>query len=142
VHGTSDAELEQLQAQLLSAAHRAHGGGPEKPVATTRIDVLARGRAAREEWLARVDAAAAGFAGGYRGAGLEQDDLWSTLHDPEAPADLRAGAARVLLRIAPEKARVDVPAVLATVRVKADEELIRDAIDDLEEEEPLARRRA
>jgi hypothetical protein len=140
-HGAREADVEQLQAQLLSATQRARGDGPEKPVAATRIDVLARGNAAREEWLARLDAAAAGFATGYRGPGLEQEDLWSTLHDPEAPADVRAGAARVLLRVAPEKARVDVPAVLATVRVKDEEELIRDAIDDLEDE-PLARRRA
>jgi hypothetical protein len=141
-HGTSDAELAQLHAQLLSAAQRAHGAGPEKASAATRIDLLARGESTRDEWVARLDAAAAAFTSGYRGSGLDEHDLWSTLRDPEAPADLRAGAARVLVRVAPEKARLEVPAVLAAIRVRRDEELIKDVLDEVEEEVASAQTRA
>jgi hypothetical protein len=140
--GTSDAELAQLTAQLLSAAQRAQGAGPEKPMTATRVDLLGRGGSTRSEWLARLDATAAGFASGYRGSGLDEQDLWTTLRDPEAPAELRAGAARVLVRIAPEKARVEVASVLAAVRAPNDEATIRDALAEAEQEELLAQKRA
>jgi hypothetical protein len=134
-NGTSHEELTQLRAQLISAAQRAQGAGPEKPGATTRVDLLARGHETRREWLARLDAAAAAFASGYRGAGLDEEDLWTTLRDPDAPAHLRAGAARVLWRVAPAKAPAQVASVLATVRAAADEATIRDALADDDEAE-------
>ena len=40
---------------------------------------------------------------GYREPGLGEDELWSTLESPDAPATLRAAAARILARVAPEK---------------------------------------
>jgi hypothetical protein len=50
------------------------------------------------EWLGRIDAfAAAGRSpGAYRGAGLDEDHLWSVLSDADAHVDARAAAARVL----------------------------------------------
>jgi hypothetical protein len=134
--GVSADELAQLTGQLLSAAQRAQGGAPEKELPATRIDLLARGRDSREAWLARLDATAATFAasGGYRGAELVEEDLWATLKDPEAPAELRAGAARVLVRVAPERGRAEVASVLAAVRVPEDEDTIRSALPEPEHE--------
>jgi len=61
--GVTDDELHMITAQILSAAQRAQGAGPEKPEVATRIDVLARGAESATQWLARVDATAAGASG-------------------------------------------------------------------------------
>jgi len=73
--GVTEEELHLLAAQILSAAQRAQGAGPEKPEIATRIDVLARGAESPAQCLARVDAAAAGASGaGYRGGAIEEGE--------------------------------------------------------------------
>lgn len=69
-------------------------------------------------WLERLDALAASLTreDGYRQAGIDVDALWSTLERPEASDALRAAAARVLARVAPESSRPRVTEALATVR--------------------------
>jgi hypothetical protein len=63
-------------------------------------------------WLARVDALASSVGGGYRGSTFSREDLWHALEDPEADPDLRAAAARVLARVAPDELKVRVEPVL------------------------------
>jgi hypothetical protein len=99
-------EGELVVAQIRSAVGRARGEGPPPPQMPASLAVLAPRKEANRAWLERVDAAAASFsrAKGYRHSGVDPDDLWATIEDPDAPAPLRAAAARVLARIAPQEA--------------------------------------
>jgi hypothetical protein len=136
-------ELVQIAAHVRAASQRAHGFGRQKKERSVRVDILARGNDSVPAWHARLDATAASVsagAGGYRGGGVAEDDLWETLRDPDAPPDLRAGAARVLVRIAPETAPARVGSVLATVRAPDEEAEIREAIADAADEQRAARR--
>ena len=69
-------------------------------------------------WLQRIDAAAASIASAeaYRGSDLDPRDLWAALESPDAPARVRAAAARVLARVAPDEAKTRVAQVLASDR--------------------------
>jgi hypothetical protein len=128
----SDAERDHLVAQILSAAQRAHGVGPAPPVLPTRVADLGKRAERGRSWLARLDATAQLLAGGagYRGCGFEEADLWSTLEDHDAPADVRAAAARVLVRVGHDDAIPRVESVLARVRDDVARERIRIATDD------------
>ncbi len=111
----SENERQHLAAQILSAAHRAHGAGPPLPPVPARAwDLAKRGEPGRS-WFARIDAFAQSFTSGYRGASFGPDDLWATLENHDAPADLRVAAARVLVRVS-EASRPRVDAILARVR--------------------------
>ena len=129
--GITESERDHVVAHIASAAQRAHGAGPQRPEAGTRIDVLARGKDAPAAWLARVDSAAATLdeRGGYRGSSLDPIDLWTVLEDPDASVDLRAAAARVLVRVSPETAGKRVGEVLAAVRDDAVANRIRIALE-------------
>jgi hypothetical protein len=65
---------------------------------------------------------------GYRGAALDEHDLWRTLADPDADVDLRAGVARALVRIAPETALEKVEAAVAAMRDPHEAKRIRVAL--------------
>jgi hypothetical protein len=109
-------EREHLAAQILSAARRSRGDGPPRPGLPASLAVLApRGEATRV-WLERIDAAAASLAslGAYRRSELNAQDLFGALESPDAPAPMRAAAARVLARVVPEEAKTRVAQVLAT----------------------------
>ena len=125
-------ERTHLVAQILSAAQRAHGEGPVAPPLPESVAGLAKRDERGRSWLARLDATAQLLASGtgYRGCGFEEVDLWTTLEDPDAPADLRAAAARVLVRVAKENAKARVGSVLARTRDDAARERIRIATDD------------
>lgn len=124
-------ERDHVVAQILSAAQRAHGEGEPPPAIGARVADLAKGQERARAWLARLDATAELLASGrgYRGAGFEEEDLWTTLEDHDAPADVRAASARVLLRVAPELARKRVASVLAAVRDEPARDKIRIAIE-------------
>lgn len=83
-------------------------------------------------WLQRIDAMAAAFdeSGGYRGGGVESADLWRALEDPDAPPALRAAAARMLARIAPDEASVRIGDALAVERDGATRARIRVALEE------------
>src|SRR5262249_33531001 len=89
-----------LVAQIESAARRSHGEGAPRSERSGGLAWLARGDDGPRAWLARIDAAALQVDAdlGYRGALLEEHDLWPALEDADAPADLRAAAARILVR--------------------------------------------
>ena len=114
--GLDHAELEHVAAQLRAASGRAHGLFALKDEPSAAVELLRRkaGESLRA-WYSRLDSLVAGSAG-YRAAALESSDLWKVLEDPEAEADLRSGAARVLALRAPDMARARVGEVLAAVR--------------------------
>jgi hypothetical protein len=106
--------VRHVTAQILSAAKRARGLGPEAPDHTSVAD-LARGEQEPvRAWLARLDGLL-GQGFGYRGRPLSVADLWALLEDPDAAADARAAAARLLARIAPDELRVRIAPVLSTI---------------------------
>ncbi|RYE95071.1 MAG: hypothetical protein EOO75_00255 [Myxococcales bacterium] len=99
-------ELAHIAEQIHTASQRARGLGPDAPDTAQRLGTLHRGAESTREWLQRLDAQASTLsAGAYRGEGYGVADLWQALDDHDAPADVRLGAARVLLRVQPDEAR-------------------------------------
>jgi hypothetical protein len=71
---------------------------------------------------------------GYRGNTLDTEDLWAILEDPEAEAELRAAAARVLRHSRQPETRTRIDAAVAAVRDDDAQRRIRIAIaEDLDE---------
>lgn len=117
--GLSPVEREILVAQVTAATGRAHGAGPEKQDVTGRLDMLRRNGEPPSAWFARLDLVGqmlgTGAHSGYRGTPLVAEDLWAILEDPEAEAELRTAAARVLRHATPD-ARVRIDAAVAATR--------------------------
>jgi hypothetical protein len=133
IGGPNVRSREVIVSQLRAAGQRARGMGPQKTDVTGRIDVLRRNGENPRDWLVRLDMAGQMLAAGsgYRGNTLDTEDLWAVLEDPEADANLRAAAARVL-RHAPNT-RVRIDAALAAVRDEPTNRRLRIAIrDDLD----------
>jgi hypothetical protein len=130
--GLSDSDAAVLIAQIEAAAKRAQGRGPSKDDASARVEVLRRRGEPLRDWLVRLDMAGQTLsaAGGYRGTTLDPEDLWTILEDPEAKADLRAAAARVLRHVPAPSTRIRIDAALAAVRDEATERRLRVALRD------------
>jgi hypothetical protein len=144
-------EREHLAAQVLSAAARARGEGPPAPTLPAPLVRLAPRSESERDWLQRIDAAAASIAAAdaYRGTDLDPKDLWLALENPDAPARVRAAAARVLSHVAPDEAKARVAHVLASdrdehacacIRVALEED-VETAARELEDLEHAARAR-
>lgn len=134
--GASDHELAAIMSQIEAAAQRARGFGPPKNDVTGRLDVLRRNGESPRDWLVRLDMAGQMLStgSGYRGNTLDAEDLWTILEDPDADADLRAAAARVLRHQPKPGTRVRIDAAVAAVRDATANRRLRIAIrDDLEE---------
>jgi hypothetical protein len=135
MHHTLDEERAHLVAQLQSAARRARGEGPQPTGVPASVAVLApRGKPDRE-WLERLDATAAALSSpsaghAYRRPDLDADDLTRALASPDAPAPIRAAAARVLARIAPEEATVQIARALEHERDEDTRALLRIAVEE------------
>jgi hypothetical protein len=125
-------ERDHFAAQVLSAAARARGEGAPPPALPPTVARLAPNGETERDWLQRVDGAAAAIsaAGAYRGYELDPKDLWLALESPDAPARVRAAAARVLARVAPDEARKRVADVLACDRDAHTCAVIRVALED------------
>jgi hypothetical protein len=132
LRGSLPEEREHFAAQVLSAAARARGEGPPPPTLPATLARLAPSGETHRAWLQRVDGAAAAIAGAgaYRGYELDPKDLWLALESPDAPARVRAAAARVLARVAPEEARKRVADVLACDRDAHTCAVIRVALEE------------
>jgi hypothetical protein len=131
--GPSESDRAVLVAQIMAAAQRARGMGPQKTDVTGRVDVLRRKGESSRDWLVRLDMAGQMLSAGvgYRGNTLDTVDLWAILEDPDAEPELRAAAARVL-RHAPNT-RVRIDAAVAAVRDEVTNRRLRIAIrDDLD----------
>ncbi|HVJ90865.1 MAG TPA: hypothetical protein VM580_13765 [Labilithrix sp.] len=134
--GPSKNEREVMIAQIKAAAQRAHGFGPQKNDVTGRVDVLRRNGETARDWLSRLDMAGQMLSAGpgYRGNTLDVEDLWAILEDPDADADLRAAAARVLRHAPTDNARIRIDAAVAAVRDETTNRRLRIAVsDDLDE---------
>lgn len=134
--GASAEDRAHMQRQIMSASDRARGFGPQKEEVAGRVEVLRRKGESPRDWLMRLDMAGQmlGAGPGYRGHAFDAQDLWTILEDPDADAELRAAAARVL-RHAPEpQTRVRIDAAVAAVRDPGTARRLRIAVeDDLEE---------
>lgn len=126
-------DREALIKQIMSASARARGLGTSKNDVTGRVDILRRNGENPREWLARLDMAGRmleSSPAGYRGHTLDTEDLWSVLEDPEADADLRAAAARVLRHSHKPETRTRIDAAVAAVHDDATSRRLRIAIRD------------
>ena len=135
VGGPSEEDRRVLVAQIRAAAQRAQGFGPHKDDVSGRVDVLRRHGESARDWLVRLDMAGQMLSSGagYRGNTLDLQDLWAILEDPEADAELRAAAARVLRHSPGPDARVRIDAAVAAVRDESTSQRLRIAIrDDLD----------
>lgn len=130
--GLSDADRQVVTAQLMAAALRARGMGPQKNDVTGRVDVLRRNGESARDWLVRLDMAGQMLAAGsgYRGNTLDVQDLWAVLEDPEAEPELRAAAARVLKHSQAPETKVRIDAALAAVRDDRTTRRLRIAVQD------------
>jgi hypothetical protein len=125
-------EREHLVAQIRSAALRAHGEGPLPPGVPSSLAVLAPRDEGSRAWIERVDATAATLLDrdGYRRTGVVERDLWETLESTDAPPRLRAAAARILARVAPEEAGPRIAQVLVQEHDAGAGDCIRVALEE------------
>jgi hypothetical protein len=131
--GLGPDDRDALIKQIMSASARARGLGTSKNDVTGRVDVLRRNGETPRDWLARLDMAGRmleASTAGYRGHTLDTEDLWAILEDPEAEADLRAAAARVLRHSPKPETRTRIDAAVAAVRDDATNRRLRIAIRD------------
>lgn len=131
--GLGPDDRDALIKQIMTASARARGHGPSKNDVTGRVDVLRRNGETPRDWLARLDMAGRmleSSAAGYRGHTLDTEDLWAVLEDPEAEAELRAAAARVLRHSQKPDTRTRIDAAVAAVRDDATNQRLRIAIRD------------
>jgi len=124
-----------MGAQIRAASDRAHGKFRTKSAPEALANRLARKENESDaDWYARLDTLT--ISAGYRALSADPAEIWTLFEDPEAPADVRAGAARVLRRIDKDTLRVRVKDVLATVRDKETRVRIADSIEEEEEAPP------
>lgn len=139
--GLGPDDRDALVKQIASASARARGLGASKNDVTGRVDVLRRNGESPRDWLARLDMAGRmleASTAGYRGHTLDTEDLWAILEDPEAEAELRAAAARVLRHSRKPETRTRIDAAVAAVRDDTTNRklriAIRDDVDDASQE--------
>ncbi|MCU0657520.1 MAG: hypothetical protein MUF64_20350 [Polyangiaceae bacterium] len=109
LQGLAPGEVTHLLDQLRSASLRCRGLGPERRDAESAFEGLRRGQEPVARWLARLDTQAGALqSGAYRSEGHNTSELWEALNDHDAPAEVRVAAARVLVRVQPEQARLRV----------------------------------
>ena len=132
-HSVSTEDAQALVEQIMTAAARARGLGMSKADVMERIEPLRRNGEAPREWFARLDMQGRLLetsSGAYRGSSLTPEDLWPVLEDPEADAELRVAAARVLRHSPKPEARVRIDAALAAVRDDSTNRRLRIALRD------------
>jgi hypothetical protein len=150
--GGSDADVAAFAAQLRTAARRARGDRAPEPSVSPAVETLRRQGESVKAWLERLDATAQAMRAGsiYRGAAVSAHELREALDNHDADPELRAAAARVLLRVDPGEARPHVDAAVATLRdadARRRLRLVADEVDEadgeaLEALEALEARRA
>ena len=125
-------ERDHLAAQIRSGAGRARGEGPLPPELPASVAVLSPRDEGRRAWLERLDATAASLSqgDGYRQTSVEARDLWTVMESPDAPPSLRAAAARILARVAPEEAGDRIAKALAMEHDHATRQCIRVALEE------------
>lgn len=128
--GLSLEDRRAILAQIRSAAGRARGLGELPSEISAHVAELAhRPGESLAAWRARVEQAARLFSHGYRGAAFGLEDLWRVAEDPDAAADLRGAAGRILVRV-DVASRARVAALTDATRDPRDRALMRAAVDD------------
>jgi|GEM_PF-905514 len=130
--GLTPVDKEALIEQIMSASARARGLGRPKDDVSGRVDVLRRHGEPPRAYLARLDMMGhmlESAVAGYRGNTLDAEDLWTIFEDPEADAELRAAAARVLRHVPAPNVRPRIDATLAAVRDEITEKRLRIAVE-------------
>jgi hypothetical protein len=132
MRGALPREREHMATQLRSGAARARGEGPLPPELPASVAVLAPRDEGRRAWLERLDATAASLSqgDGYRQSSVEARDLWTVMESPDAPPSLRAAAARILARVAPEEAGDRIAKALAMEHDPETRQHIRVALEE------------
>ena len=123
-------------AQIIAAARRARGLCSEAPFISAQLDALVRAPVDSYEWLLRLDAAARQMAAGrgYRDSfSVNEAELWAALSNPEADVNVRAAAARVLVR-GNEGSRKRIESIAASARDEHTERRIRIVLEPHVEE--------
>jgi hypothetical protein len=129
--GASKLEIDHIMSQLEDAARRTRGDVQQNETPAMGVEMLARSSAdAPRAWLDRLDATASNMGGGYRSVNLTKEALEATLADPDAPGDVRVGAARVLYRIAKDETKTRVAEVVETVRDQGLRQRMRVVLED------------
>ncbi len=131
-------ERDHLVAQIRSARQRARGEGPAPTGVPASIALLAPSERPDRAWLERLDATAAALSAerptatrnAYRLPEIDSGDLVKALANPDAPAPVRAAAARVLARIAPEEATIAIARALDGERDEDARALMRVALEE------------
>jgi hypothetical protein len=132
--GMTRAQRSHVVAQINSAARRARGRGKPRPTVAEQLELLAEASTDTRTWLARIEAAAERMradVGYYRGSSIAGEDLWSALENHDAPARVRATAARLLARVETDAAsRQRIERAVGSVREQSTQQRIRVAIGD------------
>ena len=133
--GLSAEERALMIAQLRGAIAVAKGESAPFVDPASHLDALKRNDATPADWLARLDALASQHANAaYRSTTIAKEDLWRALESHDAGAEMRAGAARVLLRISPEKEQDRIAKAIDSIHDDDERAHIRAALrDDVEE---------
>jgi hypothetical protein len=119
-----------LTFHLRNEATKARGEKEDVGDEGATIRQLERGEAKAIDWLARVDALASTQTQvGYRGAQISTDDLWTAVENHETARDVRAAAARILMRVSPEKAQDRIAAALDSIHDDSERAHLRAALD-------------
>jgi hypothetical protein len=133
--GATEQDRAHLAALVKAAGRSARGPGAS--VTPPSVTPLARRTGeSMQTWLHRIDglAASMGDPGGYRSGGVEREELWATLEDPDASPALRAASARILARVAPEEARKRIADAVGVERDGPTRARIRVALEEDAEE--------
>jgi hypothetical protein len=129
--GASKLEIDHIMSQLEDAARRTRGDVQQNESPPIGVEMLARSSADEPRaWLDRLDATASNMGGGYRSVNLTKEALETALSDPDAPPDVRVGAARVLYRISKDDAKTRVAEVVETVRDQGLRQRMRVVLED------------
>jgi hypothetical protein len=139
--GLSPAEIRHLADQIRTACLRTRGLRRLERDPEVAFDDLRRGDDSVARWLQRLEAKAGALrSGAYRSeGGHNASELWDALDNHDAPAEIRVAAARVLLRVQPQEARLRVAELARDQRERGAREAFELAAEEQDLEE-LARR--
>lgn len=134
--GGAAADVEAFAAQLRTAARRARGDRAPEPGVSPSVETLRRQGESVKAWLGRLDATAQSMRAGsiYRGAAVSARELCEAIDNHDADPELRAAAARVLMRVDAGEARSRVDAALATLRDADARKRLRLVVDGADDE--------
>lgn len=129
--GLRKEERALMIAQLEGAVAVAKGSFAPFVDPAIHLDSLRKNDLQAVEWLTKLDALASVHEStAYRGTALAKEDLWRALESHDTATDVRAGAARILLRVAPEKEQDRIARALDSIHDDVTRRHIRAALEE------------